>query len=49
MMKITLIVIGITIAIWWQYTQYQTIKKYYPELSYWEYIILHDKIRVIPE
>jgi len=29
--------------------QYQAVKKYYPSLTIWEYLILQDKLRITPE
>lgn len=30
------------------YYQYQAMCEYFPDLSFWDWIILHDKIRITP-
>jgi len=28
--------------------EYEAIKKFYPNLTFWEYVLLHNKLRITP-
>ncbi len=44
-----LLCVFIYIGYWFAQEEYKAIKKYYPELTFWEYFILHDKLRITPD
>jgi len=43
-------VFGILLVIgyFWTMAEYEAVKKYYPNLTMWEYFILNDKLRITP-
>ena len=49
MFKMILLMIGLVIALWWFNAEYEAVSRYYPSLTKWEYFILQNKIRIIPE
>lgn len=36
-------------AFWLFNENYQAVRKYYPEMSMWDYFILSDKLRITPQ
>jgi hypothetical protein len=41
-----IIVIGAVVA--YQYYEYTLVLKYFPNMSFWDYFFLQDKIRITP-
>jgi len=48
MWRLWIWVIFIIIAVYACTAEYKAIKKYYPDLSFSEYLILNDKLRITP-
>lgn len=49
MWRLYVIAFGLVFAYWWINIQYQAVKKYYPNMTFMEYLILEDKIRITPD
>lgn len=42
------IIILILFAVSYEYWSYQSVKEYYPDLTYPKYLLLRDKLRITP-
>jgi hypothetical protein len=40
---------ALIIALWWFNAEYEAVRRYYPGLTKWEYFILQNKIRIVPD
>lgn len=45
---IIFIIVALIIGASYEYHKFQAIKKYYPDLTYTEYLWLEDKLRITP-
>lgn len=45
---LTFIIFLILLVVLYACAEYQSLKKFYPDLTFSEYIILHDRLKVIP-
>ena len=48
MWRLYCIIIFILIGVWFCHFQYQAVKRFYPDLTFIEYLILEDKLRITP-
>jgi len=48
MWRIWLFIIALIIGYYWTQAEFNAVKKYYPDLTMWEYFILNDKLRITP-
>lgn len=48
-LKFWLFVVLCICGFWWFNENYQATRKYYPEMSMWDYMLLSDKLRITPQ
>lgn len=37
------------LSVFHEYHAFEAVKKFYPNFTYWDYVFLGDKLRIIPE
>ncbi len=46
---LVLILLCVAFCVIWFNVEYNAVKKYYPDITPWEYFVLQQKLRITPE